>query len=85
MGPGSYLALIRATLAAVPPILFGRNGLVAIAAKEIKKALINKDLEVAETLMQDMANRHKSDFTKFLKKHKSEIPDELIDKFQEYL
>ena len=85
MGPGSYLALLRSTMAAALPVLFGRDGLVAIAAKEIKKALINKDLEVAETLMHDMANRHKSEFAKFIKKHKSEIPDELIEKFQEYL
>ncbi len=80
MGPAAWAAVGRALGVALATSLFGsRNSLVAIAAKHLHHAIVQRDLELASALLRDLAYRHRDAFERFMDEHASELPPEVLE------
>ena len=77
MGPAAYAAIGRALGVALTTHLFGgADGLVAILAGQIRKAILHNDIETAKAMLRDLAARHRKIFEDFMKCYGDDLPAE---------
>jgi hypothetical protein len=82
MGPAAWAAIGRALGVAIVSSCFGgKNSILNVVTREIRRAIISNNLEMAELLLRDMAYRHKDSFEKFISKYKDSLPEEFLSKF----
>lgn len=86
MGPAAWAAVGRALGVALASSFFtSRNNIVVIVAKEIKRSIITNNFEMAEAMLNDMANRHREKFESFIHQFRDSLPQEFLDKYSDYL
>lgn len=86
MGPAAWAAVGRALGLALATSAFSRgNNVVRLVAREIHRAILNNELEIAEAMLRDLAFRHRTSFREFMKKYKDLLPEEMVEEFAEFL
>lgn len=84
MGPAAWAALGRALGVALLGGLFGgKNSVVAVVAREVQRAIIRNDIEMARNLLQDMRWRHTASLREFLRKYGDDLPPEFVEEFRD--
>jgi len=85
MGPAAWAAIGRAMGLALARSLFtGPNNVVELVAKEIHKAIIDNDIEMANQMLKDMAFRHRKSYEEFIKKFSKDIPPDALKELSKY-
>jgi|GEM_PF-1169604 len=83
LGPTAWATVGRAIGAAVVAGLFGgKNGVAVLVAKEIQRAIIRNDIEMARHLLRDMQWRHAEALKAFLKDYSEDLPPEFLKEFR---
>ena len=86
MGPAAWRTVGRVLAVALARSFFtGPNNVVRIVARQIQKAIINNDLDLARTMMQDLALHHRKTFESFMKKYADDLPEEALKEFKSFL
>ena len=86
MGPAAWAAIGRAIgLALVTSFLGGKNSIIVVMAKQIQRAILSNELDLAEALLRDMAYRHHESFREFVRKYQDDLPKEFLEHFPEFL
>jgi hypothetical protein len=84
LGPAAWASVGRALGAAIVTGVLGRkDGIVALMAKEIQRAILRNDVEMARHLLRDMQWRHAETLKVFLKEYANELPQEFLQEFGE--
>jgi len=79
MGPQAWFAIGRALSVAVANCLFtSNNGVIALIAKQINKAIVENELETARIILKDFAWRYQKEYNDFKQKYKNDLPAELF-------
>lgn len=83
MGAQAWFAVGRAlALALTSSVIFGKNSILIGITKEINKAIINKELDTAKMLLDDMVWRYNEEFNAFKAKYKDDLPPEFWEKYK---
>jgi hypothetical protein len=83
MGPAAWASIARALGLAFASSLFkGDKSLVVMAAKQVRSAVAQRDLELAHELLRDLAWRNRSAFDEFMAKYASDLPDDAREELQ---
>ena len=86
LGPAAWLAVARSMGAALATgLLGGKNSVVAVAAREIQRAIAHHDIEMARNLLRDMQWRHAESLRQFLRQYGQTLPPEFISEFKDFL
>ena len=86
LGPAAWATVGRTLgMALVGGLFGGKNSLVAVTAREIQRAIIRNDIEMARNLLRDMGWRYEKDLKKFLQKYGDELPPEFMEEFKDFL
>lgn len=86
LGPAAWVTVARVMGVALFGGLFGgKNSIVAVAAREIKKAIIRNDIEMARSMLRDMQWRHTESLKEFLRKFGDDLPPEFVKEFSDFM
>ncbi len=86
MGPAAWASVGRAmAMALSSSLLSGPNNIVKVVMKEIHKAIINKDIETARSMIRDLAWRHRESFKAFMDKYSDDLPPDAIKEISDFL
>ena len=86
LGPAAWASLGRALGVAIVGGLFGgKNSVVAVVAREIQRAIIRNDIEMARSLLRDMQWRHAESLKEFLRKYGDDLPPEFVEEFRDLM
>lgn len=84
LGPAAWATVGRALGAALVTGMFGgKDGVSALVAKEIQRAIIRNDIELARRLLRDMQWRHAEALKTFLRDYADTLPKEFLEEFKD--
>ncbi len=63
----------------------GKNSVVAVVAREIQRAIVRNDIELARNLLRDMQWRHTESLRKFLREYGQKLPPEFVSEFKDFM
>ncbi|MFH1114183.1 MAG: hypothetical protein V1792_09705 [Pseudomonadota bacterium] len=72
-------------VAVVGGLFGGKNSVVAVVAREIQRAIIRNDIEMARSLLRDMQWRHAESLREFLRKYGDNLPPEFVEEFRDFM
>lgn len=86
LGPAAWASLARALgIALVGGLFGGKNSIVAVVAREIQRAIVRNDIEMARSLLRDMQWRHAESLKDFLRKYADNLPPEFVKEFKDFM
>lgn len=86
LGPAAWASVARTLgMALVGRVFGGKNSVVAVVAREIQRAIIRNDIEMARSLLRDMQWRHEKSLKEFLRKYDDDLPPEFMEEFRDFM
>jgi hypothetical protein len=86
LGPAAWASLGKALgMALVGGLFGGKNSIVAVVAREVQRAIIRNDIEMARSLLRDMQWRHAESLKEFLRQYGANLPPEFAEEFRDFM
>lgn len=86
MGPAAWRSIGKALgLTLIRPLFGGKYSVIAVIAREIHRAIIRGDIEIAKAMLIDMAYKHKNHLEYFIKHYSKNLSSEAINELKEIL
>ena len=85
MGPAAWLSVGKALGIALAASFFAKDGVAAALAREVRRAIVNNELEMARAMLRDLAWRHRESFRSFLETYGKDLPPEAMEEFRAYV